>query len=202
MFLIKKLTASDITIVKEVWERLRDADFKGKQMAIVLPRDLLKEEGYPFNGYYQGFEIPLNITFYGPGASGGICYSGEAAICRHSHDWRVHKCIIHPEHYSREPRRFDHLEPADVFVLNADMSGAPVVAHGCFISAGEDADDAAYQYLAGLDLPALKCPDSLIEALDRAGVARTHPVFRAIGIVDEWGAGGVDRQAKEIRDSP
>ena len=200
MFMIKELTVSDITIVREVWERLREAGFKGKQMAIVLPRELMRNEGYDFIDYERGFELDLDISFYGPDASSGLRYE-DSAICRHSKDWRIHKCYIKPEHYAGEPGRFDALEPGDIFVLNADMTCGPVFARGCFISSAASEDGAAYRYLCELNLPILRRPESLAGALEEAGVPPIHPLFDVIGCGSGWSAGDAGESSSGVSEN-
>ena len=144
MLFIKSLSKSDLTVIKEKYDAQRAAGVNNKQQAIVLRKAWLQGLGFDFEGHPQGFEVPLDITFVGPGCSEPLTYS-EAAIARHSKDWRIQGSIIQPDQYSRG--RFDSLEAGDLLVIRLSKIDNHMSAGACFVSSRIAADKPIFEQL-------------------------------------------------------
>ena len=75
MILVKKLTKSDITFIRE----FSTDDLK--QQAIVLPKAYIRDLGLEPNSKERGFEIILDLRLYGPTSKLAI-RKPRARICK------------------------------------------------------------------------------------------------------------------------
>ena len=158
MFFQKKLSKSDRTIIEEY------SDPKFKQKAIVLSKDFMRTMGFEFLDFPKRFELPLDIKFFAPGCDSPLRYD-NAALCRHSNDWRIHKCVIRTKHYGDD--RFSQLKVGDYFALRLMSDGEKAEGIGLFVSEACEADRALFNDLRNNGDNAVLVQSKLVE-LSRA----------------------------------
>lgn len=194
MIFIKKLTKSDLTIIK------RFSNVKLKQEAIVISRGFIETLGERYYDMERGLDMamPMRMSFFGPNGKGEIVKSG-ASIGRHSHDWRIQGCTL--DDPVSDPDRFKDLSPGDYFLFTIDLSFEPAVASGIFVERLSEADNHLHRILSNY-AGKVGCERLIRQSINTGFFSGGHPIFTVLSKVKKdvvcWSGSEIKSRGEEL----
>jgi len=176
MIYIKKLTKSDLTIIKRFWRP------NLKQEAIVLSKRYMKSLGDDYFNMVRGVPIPIQMIFFGPEGNPAIVKS-DASIGRMTHDWRIQSCSL--EDPVEDTERFSILIPGDLFVFSLENDGDVRIGRGLFISQASQEDISLYNLLLSYVNKIVET-ETINTLLLEDNINERHPVYSVINETSDF----------------